>query len=141
MPEPWKDYLGISTQELLNPGTNQKQKLIDSSLEDDNSIMMLQRFMMSDPIISEADPEMVISLFNTMRNINPEFAADPNRMRLALRDAIQYESLPMHTISDLTSLRSEGAKAEQSVTKNRDAEYETSGRKVRDSRSKDDGQS
>jgi hypothetical protein len=134
MPTPWKDLLGISATSLLNPGKNVKQEHIDEQLGDDNSVMMLQRFMMSDPIISEADPDMVVELYNTIRKINPEFATDPNRMRLVLRDAIQYESLPIHTISDLAGLRGEEAKGEAAAAKNRSSAYSTG---KSDSKSKD----
>lgn len=129
---PWESALGISTPELLVPGVNRKQQQIDDSLADDDSLMMLQRFMASDPVISEADPDMVVEIYNAIRSINPEFAGDPQRMRLALRDAIQYESLPIHSVKDLASLRGETAKGEAAVAKNRGDTYRTAGGKKKD---------
>ena len=129
MRTPWEAALGIKTRDLFNPGSNKKQQYIDDSVADDDSLIMLQRFMASDPVISEADPDMVVGVFNAIRSINPEFAGDPHRMRLALRDAIQYESLPIHSIKDLAALRTETAKGEAAIAKNRSDLYRTGGSK------------
>ena len=128
-PAPWEQLLGIKTRDILNPGSNRRQQKIDEDVADDDSVMMLQRFMASDPVISEAEPDMVVDVFNAIRSINPEFANDPQRMRLALRDAIQYEALPIHSIKDLATLRVDTAKGESLAATSRKSQYATGGSK------------
>lgn len=132
MKMPWEAGLGMRTSDILNPGSNRKQMKIDEALADDDSLMMLQRFMMSDPVLSEADPDMVVQLYNAVRSINPEFSTDPHRMRLALRDLVQYEALPMQTIKDLTTLRADTANADSAVARTRSDQYRTAGGKSKD---------
>lgn len=80
--------------------TNTTQKVIDTSRSEAANITTLQRLLVTDPIISEADPNTVISLYNTLQKANPDIASDPNVLRFALREAIQYDAVPMHTYKD-----------------------------------------
>lgn len=91
--------------------TNKKQMQIDSMLEALQTRTLLERMLLTDPIIREADPDMVVSLYNTLQQANPEIARDPNLIRFALREAIQYESVPLHTYKDLVETDEKRQKA------------------------------
>lgn len=109
-----------ATKKILNPNTyfenvggfeaklkamlpnrvNKTQKAIDMSKGEAANVTTLQRLLITDPIISEADPNTVVSLYNTLQKANPDIASDPNVLRFALREAIQYDAVPMHTYKD-----------------------------------------
>lgn len=86
---------------LPDKGFNSSQQKVDTAVSDVEAITTLQRLVLTDPIISEADPETVVSLYNTIRAADPNIAADANILRFALREALQYEAIPSHTYKDL----------------------------------------
>ena len=73
----------------------------------------------------EADPELVEELYNTFRSVNPEFVRDPSRLRMALREAIQYEAVPTHTLSELAQIRKTMGESRDREQKAEDKEYDT----------------
>lgn len=79
---------------------NKTQRTIDTSRGEAANVTTLQRLLMTDPIISEADPHTVVDLYNTLQKANPDIASDPNVLRFALREAIQYDAVPLHTYKD-----------------------------------------
>jgi hypothetical protein len=89
-----------SLKKVFPTRTNTTQKVVDTSRNEAANITTLQRLLVTDPIISEADPNTVISLYNTLQKANPDIASDPNVLRFALREAIQYDAVPMHTYKD-----------------------------------------
>jgi hypothetical protein len=88
----------------LQPKKNKRQEKIDKSLSDETRVGTLQRLILTDPIISEADPATVVDLANTIAKASPEIAGDINLMRMALREAIQYEAIPLHTFKDIIEM-------------------------------------
>ena len=96
---------------------------IDSMLEALQTRTLLERMLLTDPIIREADPDMVVSLYNTLQQANPEIARDPNLIRFALREAIQYESVPLHTYKDLVETDEKRQKALTARDYNTNARY------------------
>lgn len=101
---------------------NSTQRHIDGAVSDVANVTTLQRLLMTDPIISEADPNTVIQLYNTLQRANPEIASDPNVLRFALREAIQYDAIPMHTYKDFVETdqkRQQADKDRNEVTNNR----------------------
>lgn len=105
------------------PTTNKKQRTIDQGVSDVRTVTTLQRLMLTDPIIRDADPDMVLSLYNTLQNANPEVTQDPNLLRFALRESLQYESVPMHTYKDLVEVDEKKQKAREMAGKNQDKRY------------------
>lgn len=83
------------------------QRKIDDAHRGVSAVTTLQRMLLTDPIIREADPEMVVSLFNTLQDAHPDVAHDPNLLRFALREALQYESVPLHTYKDLLGMETD----------------------------------
>lgn len=109
--------------ESIAPKINKPQKALDSAINDTKTTTTLQRMMLTDPIIRDADPNMVVSLFNTLQNANPEVVRDPNLLRFALRESLQYESVPMHTYKDLVEVEEKKNKSVDTANKIEDKRY------------------
>jgi hypothetical protein len=102
---------------------NKKQMRIDDAVDDAKTRTTVERMLLTDPIIREADPDTVVSLYNTLQQANPEISKDPNLLRFALREAIQYESVPLHTYKDLVETDEKRQKALELSQINRDRRY------------------
>lgn len=96
---------GILRDSDMKPSINRGQMKIDESRGETERSLTLARLMQVDPIISEADPEMVQELYNTLQEASPEFVRDPAKLRMALREAVQYESVPLHTLKEIADTR------------------------------------
>ena len=116
-----KELLGV-----MAPGRNKKQENVDRSVDDEQFVTGLQRLLVTDPILAEADPARVTDLANSIRQINPDVAGDVNQLRHVLREAIQYDALPQHTAKDLTGMRKDRAQAEVHERSNARDEYDSS---------------
>jgi hypothetical protein len=112
MSQQQKDFVSniIKSPELAT--SNKRQQNIDVATKDVGRVATLQRLLLSDPIIGEADPDTVVSLYNTLAKANPEIAEDANLLRFALREAIQYDAVPLHTYKDLISMGKDRAETE-----------------------------
>lgn len=88
-------------------------------LDYDNSVdrglreITLQKLMLTDPIIAEADQATVQDLFNTIADLSPTIARDPIRMAPVLKEALQYDALPMQQIKDLLSVEESAGKVKK----------------------------
>jgi hypothetical protein len=91
-------------KEHLQPSKNVRQEKIDNAFADTKRLAVIQSLLLTDPIIGEADPDMVLDLYNTLATANPEIVADKNLLKFALREALQYEAIPLHTYKDLISM-------------------------------------
>lgn len=86
------------------------QDKIDRAMLKAKKDTTLQQLMLSDDIIANADPQVVQDLFDTIASASPTFASNPHLMGPALKEAIQYNSLPVQTFKDI--LEAEKLKAE-----------------------------
>ena len=86
------------------PGADDRQRARDEAVADEEALTMLHRLMLTDPIISQADPAEVVSQFNTIRDTAPEFARDPNRLRMQLRESLAYGGTPLPALSELAQI-------------------------------------
>lgn len=98
-----------------------QKRIQDSATDHLSAATIVQRLMLNDPILSAADPDEVVSQFNTIRKANPEIAGDANLLTFALREAVQYGGMPLHTYEQMLNTRerktedkSEGKKAPDS---------------------------
>lgn len=82
-----------------------QKRIEDSATEHLTSATIIQRLLLSDPILSAADPDDVVSQFNTIRKANPAIASDPNLLTFALREAVQYGGMPLHTYEQLLNTK------------------------------------
>lgn len=111
----------IKTPELSR--TNKRQKEVDVAADDVGRVTELQRLLLTDPIIGEAEPETVVSLYNTLAKANPEIVKDKNLLRFALREALQYDAVPLHTYKDLISMGKDRADTQEKEQKIEDRRY------------------
>lgn len=121
-----EESLGISRQDLL-PKKNKTQMKVDDAANEVQSATTLARLMQTDPILSEADPDLVTDMFNTLQETDPEFVRDPARLRMALREAVQYGMIPMHTLKEMTDMRKSKAQATDIEEKARSDKYRIRG--------------
>ena len=110
----------------VTPRSNKRQRLVDDTYEEPQVATGLQRLLTTDPILSKADPQQVASLAHSIRSAAPDAARDDNFMRFALREALQYDAMPLHTYKDLVAmqeLKSKGEKTRNDIARER---YSTS---------------
>lgn len=79
----------------------QGQKKIDDAVDTASKETTLQQLMLSDPIIANADQDRVRALYDTISEASPMFAKNPHLMGPALKEAIQYDSIPVQQVKDL----------------------------------------
>lgn len=79
--------------ELFGERNNSGQQLIDEEDTNMRQTAMLQEFLITDPILSEEDPDKVTSLYNTIRKVAPQVASDRNAMVVALRSMVQHDGI------------------------------------------------
>jgi hypothetical protein len=65
----------------------------------------------------------VVSLYNTLAKANPEIVKDKNLLRFALREALQYDAVPLHTYKDLISMGKDRADTQEKLQKIEDNRY------------------
>lgn len=102
--KPTSDFLGNVFKTPTFSSKNTRQQGIDNAVTDTGRLADLQRLLLTDPIIGEADQDTVVSLYNTLAKANPEVVKDRNLLRFALREALQYDAVPLHTYKDLISM-------------------------------------
>ncbi len=69
--------------------------------------------LMQDPIISAHSPQKVVSLYNSLAQINPAMMRDKNVSKFALREALQYEGITPHTYGQLIGIEKDKAQTEK----------------------------
>lgn len=100
---------------LLNyvgPKSDTRAKKIDKAIRNAKMETTLQQLMLSDDVISSADPNEVQDIFNTLAEISPSLATDPGKMGPALKEALQYGSVPINILSDASKLEGQLLKNE-----------------------------
>ena len=90
--------------QYVGPKSDSRAKTIDKAILQAKMDTTLQQLMLTDDVISEADPEEVQSLFKTLADISPTLATDPGKMGPALKEALQYGSVPINILSDVSKL-------------------------------------
>ena len=83
---------------------------INGAMDDAHHLALLQNLMTTDDVLSEADPDQVVSAFNTIRSTAPQLAKDINVMRVALRSAVQHEGIDPFTVKGLAETETARAK-------------------------------
>lgn len=82
-----------------------RQDSLDKVRRESRSAANIQRLILTDPILREADPADVVQAYNSLRAQNPELMSDINVSRALLREAIQYPHIPLSTLQGLTDVR------------------------------------
>jgi hypothetical protein len=92
------------------PSKTVKTQKYDESLDKGLQEIALQKLMLTDPIIAEADQATVQDLYTTIADLSPTVAKDPIRLAPVLKEALQYDALPMQQIKDLLSIEESSTK-------------------------------
>lgn len=59
---------------------------------------------MQDPVISAHTPSTVVSIYNSLAQVNPGMMRDKNVAKFALREALQYEGVTPHTYGQMVEI-------------------------------------
>jgi hypothetical protein len=84
---------GVS-QWLTAPRERDAQRKVDLGARNVQHGHVLQSLMLTDPVISKADPEQVAEIYETIRRSSEDIASDKNLLRFQLREALQYGGVP-----------------------------------------------
>lgn len=102
-------------EDVLNERGNPGQQVVDRGLTNARRQAMLQQLLVTDEVLSEADPEHVVSLYNTLVQTMPELAGDSNVMRMALRSAVQHDGISPFDIKQMTD--TDNARTQQTMNR------------------------
>ena len=72
---------------------NEDQQHVDKSFNDTHQLAILHDLMTRDDVLAEADPEKIVSIFNTVRAHAPSLASDANVLRTVLRSGVQHDGI------------------------------------------------
>jgi hypothetical protein len=99
------------------------QKKYDQKLDIAKKQTALESLMLNDSIISTADPNTVQNLHATISQLSPTVASDPVRLAPVLKEALQYDALPIQQIKDLLSVEETAQKVQKLNRENEAAKY------------------
>lgn len=107
---------------LTSPNSFDKRRYqLDATRDSVRNALNLQRAIVTDPILSEADPSRLVSLYNSLSAANPEVMSDPNLLTYTLREAMQYDGVAPHTYEQLVGID----KSKSEAVKNRNTAIDT----------------
>lgn len=86
------------------PNDEKIKQRLEEAQDEGQKQLTLQQLILNDPILQEADPEKVEMLYKTIASISPTFAKDKNMMATALKEAVQYDAVPVNMIKDIASI-------------------------------------
>lgn len=89
---------------LFGAHREQAGQRLESNLQKWQHAAVLQRLMMSDDVLRRADPSQVVAAFDTIRRNNPTLARDINVARILMREAVQYQGVPIQSVETLQKL-------------------------------------
>ncbi len=105
------------------PSRNAEQERVDSAMRDAKHIATLQNLMTTDEILAEADPDQVVNIYNTIRNMAPEIAGDANVMRVLLRSAVQHEGISPYDLKGILDTELAKQKVDEGQRRMSDSRY------------------
>lgn len=95
---------GQMSKWLDEPRKNKAQMGVDTSVQTAMQHHNLQKLLLTDPVISKADPEEVASIYESIRRGSDDVASDINLLRFQLREALQYGGVPPDAYKQLLSI-------------------------------------
>lgn len=104
--------------DALKPSENEHQRAVDDGARVALEKATIQQLMIQDDVIRSADPHKIERLYTALVTEEPALATNPEALGIALREAIQYDGVAMHTMSELgkhrkTRLESEKLESDQ----------------------------
>ena len=104
-------------------GYNKDQEFMDYGEREQRREAMLMDLIITDPILSEEDPDEVINIYNTIKEMSPRLAEDKNVMRVALRSAIQHEGIAPQDIKQFLEVEHDMQKLRNNIDAENKREY------------------
>lgn len=104
VPEAYNKGLSGLTDIALGKTDAQLDGAADQDRFRQRAAATLAELQVRDPIISKADPNVVSSLASTILRAAPSIASDRNTLLIALREAVQYGAVPLHTLKELAEI-------------------------------------
>lgn len=92
------------TRWLDTPRKNKALQRVDDATQSVVHQHNLQKLLLTDPVISKADPAEVGSIFESIRRGSDDVASDINLLRFQLREALQYGGVPPDSYKQLQSI-------------------------------------
>ena len=80
------------------------QKKVDEAYNEAEAMAGLQKLVITDPILAEADPVELVDMYNDLRATKPDIAKNTNMLRFALREALQYGAIPQQTVKTIADI-------------------------------------
>lgn len=88
----------------IRPSKSKAQSEYEKKLDLGKRDIALQQLMLTDDIIASADPARVQDLYATIADLSPTLARDPVRIAPVLKEALQYDAVPISQLKDIVSL-------------------------------------
>ena len=76
---------------------------VDKAISSIETASVIQE-LMQDPVISAHTPSTVVSIYNSLAQVNPGMMRDKNVAKFALREALQYEGVTPHTYGQMIEI-------------------------------------
>lgn len=113
----------LTKMRSLSPEPKKNQKKFDEQLSRAKTQTALENLMLNDKIIAEADPATVQDLHATISSLSPTIANDPVRLAPVLKEALQYDALPIQQIKDILSVEEAAQKVKKLTNENARIQY------------------
>ena len=104
--------------DALKPQENEHQRAVDDGARTALAKATIQQLLIQDDVIRSAEPHKIERLYTALVTEEPALATNPEALGIALREAIQYDGVAMHTMAELgkhrkTRLESERLESDQ----------------------------
>lgn len=81
---------------------------VDKQIASVETAAMIHK-LMQDNIIASHSPKSVVSLYNSLAQVNPSMMRDENVAKFALREALQYDGITPHSYGQLVGIEKDKA--------------------------------
>lgn len=96
-----RDEPGVLSGIFADEAPHKRQRHIDEKVRDTRHVAALQKIMLTDPILREADPDRLVELYNDISAVKPDIANTPQQLAFQLREALQYGGMPSSSAKTL----------------------------------------
>ena len=114
---------GAVTALTSKPRTHRDQESLDKDVADIRRSILIRRLAANDPVLRDMPLKHVLETYNAIAESNPEVAANPRRVLLAMREAASYEGVTLDAQKMLGDVRSTAAKTSDQEATNANRKY------------------
>lgn len=97
-------YMADNYSRLFGHAHENTNQRLENSFQRWQQAAVLHRLMMSDDVIRRANPAHVVAAFDTIRHASPSVARDLSTARILLREAVQYQGVPLQAVETLRKI-------------------------------------